>query len=81
MLDCLNHLLVSDDHCRSDDLTETRAAVHDPTRARRLQLKRRAKHGLVATYIHEISGRRRNGTEGHVDKAVQTVAEAATPGA
>ena len=53
--------------------------MQDPTRARRLQLKRRAKHGLVATYIHEISGRRRNGTEGHVDEAVQTVAEAATP--
>jgi hypothetical protein len=81
MLDCFNHLLVSDDHCRSDDLTETRAAVQDPTRARRLQLKRRAKHGLVATYIHEISGRRRNGTEDHVDKAVQTVAEPATPAA
>jgi hypothetical protein len=81
MLDSFNHLFGSDDHCRSDDLTETRAAVQDPTRARRLQLKRRAKHGLVATYIHEISGRRRNGIEGHVDKAVQTVAEPATPGA
>ena len=81
MLDWVNHLPVSDDHCWSDYLTETRAAVQDPTRARRLQLKRRAKHGLVATYIHEISARRRNGIEGHADKAVQTVAEAATPGA
>jgi hypothetical protein len=55
-------------------LTETRA-LQDPTRARRLQLKRRAKHGLVATYIHEISGRRRNGVEARVDKPVQPVPE------
>jgi hypothetical protein len=49
--------------------------VHDPTRARRLQLKRRAKHGLVATYIHEISGRRRNGVQARVDKPVNPVPE------
>ena len=60
-------------------MTETRA-VQDATRARRIQLKRRAKHGLVASYIHEISGRRRNGVEPRVDQPVQPVAEPA-PGA
>jgi hypothetical protein len=51
-------------------LTETRA-VQDATRARRIQLKRRAKHGLVATYIHDISGRRRNGSAPRVDKPLE----------
>jgi hypothetical protein len=49
--------------------------VQDPIRARRIQLKRRAKHGLVATYIHEISGRRRNGSIERVDKAPQPLPE------
>jgi hypothetical protein len=79
VLDFVNHLPAKDDHRRSDELTETRA-VQDATRARRIQLKRRAKHGLVASYIHEISGRRRNGAEPRVDKSVQPVAEPA-PGA
>ena len=57
-------------------MTETRA-VQDATRARRIQLKRRAKHGLVASYIHEISGRHRNGSEPRVDRPVQPVAEPA----
>ena len=57
-------------------MTETRA-VQDPIRARRIQLKRRAKHGLVATYIHEISGRRRNGSTARVDKAPQPIPEPA----
>jgi hypothetical protein len=47
----------------------------DADRARRLQLKRRAKRGLVATYIHEISGRRRNGTPARVDKPAHALAE------
>jgi hypothetical protein len=51
-------------------LTETRA-VQDLQRARRLQLKRRAKRGLVATYIHEISGRRRDAAAARVDQVVQ----------
>ena len=54
--------------------------MQDATRARRIQLKRRAKHGLVASYIHEISGRRRNGAAPRVDKPVQPVVEPA-PGA
>jgi hypothetical protein len=29
----------------------------DRTTARRLQVRRRAKRGLIASYIHEISGR------------------------
>jgi hypothetical protein len=57
-------------------LTETRA-VQDTLRARRLQLKRRAKRGLVASYIHEISARHRNVDEPRVDKAVPSVAEPA----
>jgi len=51
--------------------------VQDPSRVRRLQLKRRAKHGLVATYIHDISGRRRNGVTDRVDKAPQALPEPA----
>ena len=54
--------------------------MQDAIHARRLQLKRRAKRGLVASYIHEISGRHRNGSEPRVDKPVQPVAEPA-PGA
>jgi hypothetical protein len=55
---------------RRDDLTETRA-VEETTRARRIQLKRRAKRGLVATYIHEISGRRRDAAADRVDTPIQ----------
>jgi hypothetical protein len=57
-------------------LTETRV-VQEPIPARRIQLKRRAKKGLVATYIHEISGRRRNGSTPRVDKAVEPLPEPA----
>jgi hypothetical protein len=57
-------------------LTETRA-VQDAIRARRLQVKRRAKRGLVASYIHEISARHRNADEARVDKPVRPVAEPA----
>jgi hypothetical protein len=57
-------------------LTETRV-VQDPTRTRRIQLKRRAKRGVVATYIHEISGRRRNGSAPAVDKPTQPIPEPA----
>jgi hypothetical protein len=60
-------------------LTDTRA-VQDATRARRIQLKRRAKRGLVASYIHEISARHRNEEAPRVDKAVQPAPEPA-PGA
>ena len=51
--------------------------MQDPTRTRRIQLKRRAKRGLVATYIHEISGRRRNGSAPGVDKPTQPLPEPA----
>jgi hypothetical protein len=57
-------------------LTETRA-VQEATRARRIQLKRRAKRGLVASYIHEISARHRNDDDARVDKTVEPVAEPA----
>ncbi len=57
-------------------MTETRA-VQDATRARRIQLKRRAKHGLVASYIHEISGRRRNGSAPRVDQMLKAAPEPA----
>ena len=54
--------------------------MQDTIPARRLQLKRRAKRGLVATYIHEISGRRRNGSTARVDKPVEAVPEPANGG-
>lgn len=51
--------------------------MQDTLRARRLQLKRRAKRGIVASYIHEISARHRNVDEPRVDKTVKPVAEPA----
>jgi hypothetical protein len=59
-------------------LTETTTrAVQEATRARRIQLKRRAKRGIVASYIHEISARHRNEGAPRVDKPVQPTPEPA----
>jgi hypothetical protein len=54
-------------------------AARHPDKTRRLQRKRRVKRGIVASYIHELSGRHREGAAG-LEPAAQEAVEPAPAG-
>jgi hypothetical protein len=49
-------------------------------KTRKLQRKRRVKRGIVASYLHELSPRHREGAAAALEPAVHEVAEPASAG-